>query len=145
MRFQLALIVSLAVLIAGCNESNKEDRMVDLTDPFGTTQLSEALRALPVSFGDNVRIIAAPVTEELGISGLRGEVYGETTPSVTGIEVIGASETDAAINVYIEELQKDFWLSPDLVELIDHAPGSTISIGDKQWVRTEDGAWIESE
>ena len=119
--------------------------MVDLTDPFGTTQLSEALRALPVSFGDNVRIIAAPVTEELGISGLRGEVYGETTPSVTGIEVIGASETDAAINVYIEELQKDFWLSPDLVELIDHAPGSTISIGDKQWVRTEDGAWIESE
>ena len=39
-------------------------------------------------FGDNVRIRSTPLTEELGFAGLSGSIYGETTPSVTSIEVI---------------------------------------------------------
>lgn len=104
---------------------------------------NEALRRLPVSFGENVRIVSAAVTDELGIAGLTGQVYGVTTPSITGIEFVGGSQTDTAVNVFVEELEKDYWLSPDLVELIDHAPGTTVSMGYREWVRTEDGEWKE--
>jgi hypothetical protein len=48
-------------------------------------------------------------------------------------------QSDVAVNVYFERLQKDYWLSLDLIELVDNAPGMTISIGDKELVRTEDG------
>ena len=36
-------------------------------------------------FGDNVRIRVTPETEAAGVAGLRGQVYGETTPSVTEV------------------------------------------------------------
>ncbi len=138
-------IVALLMAIVGCVESHREDEMTEVSDLFDKSQLSKALRELPVSFGDNVRVVESKQTRELGISGLIGQVYGETTPSVTGVEVIGELTSDAAINVYFEDLQRDFWLSPDLVELVDHAPGTTISIGDKELVRTEDGEWKESD
>ena len=118
--------------------------MTNNLGPFDRSQLSETLRELPVSFGDNVRVVESKETGELGISGLTGQVYGETTPSVTGVEVVGELKTDAAVNVFFEELQRDFWLSPSLVELIDHAPGTKITVGDKELVRTEDGEWEES-
>lgn len=142
---RLLPIAALAMVIIGCGDSHKEDEMTNLSEPFGKSQLSDTLRELPVSFGDNVRVVESQLTKELGISGLKGQVYGETIPSVSGVEVIGELKSDAAVNVYIEELQSDYWLSPDLVELIDHAPGTTISIGDKELIRTEDGEWKESE
>jgi hypothetical protein len=131
--------------IIGCGNSHRKDEMTDVSDLFDKSQLSEALRELPVSFGDNVRVVKSKQTDELGISGLTGQVYGETTSSVSGVEVIGDLKSDAAVNVYFEELQRDYWLSPDLVELVDHAPGTTISIGDKELVRTEEGEWVRSE
>ena len=142
---RLLPIVALATITIGCGDSHKEEEMTNLSDPFGKSQLSDTLRELPVSFGDNVRIVESPLTKELGISGLTGQVYGETTPSVSGVEVIGELQSDAAVNVYIEELEKDYWLTPSLVELIDHAPGTTISIGDRELIRTEDGEWKEIE
>ena len=98
-----------------------------------------------VSFGDNVSIRSSPETENIGIAGLSGHVCGETTPSVIDVEVIGICETDYAINVFVEELQKSFWLSPALVEFVDHAAGTEISIAgvNKKWVRSENGEWVE--
>ena len=58
---------------------------------------------MPISFGDNVRIATTPLTVSLGLAGLTGAVYGETTPSVTGVEVIGEIANDYAINVNLDE------------------------------------------
>jgi len=97
------------------------------------------------SFGDNVRIRATRETEEAGIAGLQGQVYGETTPSVTDVEVIGTPSSDFAINVHFEARDEAFWLAPELVEFVDHAAGTEIRIDgiDKRWTRDRDGDWHE--
>jgi len=41
-----------------------------------------------ISFGDRVRVRATPATEAAGLLGLVGDVYGETTPSVTGVQIV---------------------------------------------------------
>ncbi len=95
------------------------------------------------SFGDNVRVRPAPETVSLGIAGLSGQVFGFTTPSVTGVSVIGSTGEDYAINVSIPGRGSDFWLAAHLVEVIDHAPSTTISIdaAPTQHVRNADGTW----
>jgi hypothetical protein len=100
---------------------------------------------VPASFGDNVRIVPTPVTEEAGVAGLIGNVFGETKPSVSGVSVIGTVTDDFALNVFFEQRKEALWFSRDLVELLDHAPGSTIRLDgvEKQWVREESGAWRE--
>jgi len=95
------------------------------------------------SFGDNVRVRSAPETVSRGIAGLTGQVYGFTTPSVSGVSVIGSTSEDFALNISIADRGSDFWLAADLLELIDHAPGTTISIdgAPTQSVRNADGSW----
>lgn len=44
---------------------------------------------IPISFGDNVRVRSTDLSESVGLAGLAGQVYGETTPSKTGVELIG--------------------------------------------------------
>lgn len=102
-------------------------------------------KSMNVSFGDNVRIRVTKETEAAGVAGLTGQVYGETTPSATGVKVIGALSSDFAINVHFEERGESFWFASELVELLDHAPGSEIRLKgvDKKWIRTEDGSWKE--
>jgi hypothetical protein len=97
------------------------------------------------SFGDNVRIRSSVETESSGVAGLLGQVYGQTTPSVSGVGVIGELESDYAINVFFEDRQESFWFAPALVEFIDHAPGTEITLDGvaKKWVRTETGEWEE--
>jgi hypothetical protein len=70
-----------------------------------------------------------------------GHVYGQTTPSVTGVEVIGELTSDYAINVFFEDRHESFWFVPALVEFIDHAPGTEITLDGvaKKWVRSESG------
>ena len=64
------------------------------------------------SFGDNVRIRSSVETESNGFAGLVGQVYGQTTPSVSGVEVIGELESDYAINVFFEDRHESFWFAP---------------------------------
>jgi hypothetical protein len=99
---------------------------------------------MSITFGDNVRILSSPETDAEGLSGKTGQVYGETTPSVTSVNVIGEAKNDYAINVSIEELGTEFWFAPELLELIDHAEGSEIVIGNYRAVRRADGTWDES-
>jgi hypothetical protein len=96
-----------------------------------------------LSFGDTVRIRATPSTEELGLAGLTGVVYGWTTPSVTGVQVIGAARKNIAVSIQIDDHRDPLWLDPDLVEFVDHNPGTAVSIGKRSYTRGPDGEWIE--
>jgi hypothetical protein len=100
---------------------------------------------MTISFGDNVTILESDETNELGIAGEVGQVYGETTPSVTGVSVIGKTDEDYAINVSIEGRDEEFWLSPEILKLIDHGEGTELIIGNHRAVRNADGSWTESE
>lgn len=100
-----------------------------------------------ISFGDNVRVRATSLTEGLGLAGLVGQVYGETTPSVTSVEVIGDVGEDYALNVVFDDQKESFWFVPALLELVDHAPGTEITLEGvpKKWTRTASGEWAESD
>ncbi len=99
---------------------------------------------MSIAFGDNVRILSSPETDEKGLAGKTGQVYGETTPSVTAIEVIGEVKDDYAFNVSIEGIGSELWFAPELLELVDHAEGTEIVIGNYRAVRRADGTWDES-
>lgn len=95
------------------------------------------------SFADNVQIRSSPATEEAGVAGLTGEVYGWTTPSVTGVNVIGGAPDDTAINVFVVDRDENYWFNPELVELVDVGAGATMTVGSKSFVKTETGEWEE--
>ena len=97
------------------------------------------------TFGDTVRIRPTPETQSRGLAGLSGQVFGFTTPSVTGVSVIGGAPNDRALNVSIEGQSGDLWFNPDLVEFVDHAVGTEMALDGvpKKWIRTEDGGWRE--
>jgi hypothetical protein len=96
-----------------------------------------------VSYGDNVRILRTTETERLGIAEMIGNVYGETTPSETKVEVIGKLESDYAVNVYFEALSMSYWFAPQMVEFVNHAPGTEIHVHGSSFksVRQPDGTW----
>lgn len=100
---------------------------------------------MTVSFGDNVRILPSPATNAAGISGLSGRICGETVPSASGVSALGELSDDYAVNVFVEELSRDFWLDPSLVEFIDHGAGAEITIAGSpvKIVRQSDGSWTE--
>ncbi len=97
----------------------------------------------PVSYGDNVRILRTAETERLGIADMIGNVYGETTPSDTKVEVIGRLETDYAVNVYFDTLDVSYWFAPQMLEFVGHAPGTEIHVHGSPFksVRQPDGTW----
>lgn len=99
----------------------------------------------PLTFGDTVRVRATAETESIGLAGLTGSVYGETTPSVTDVEVIGEDPDDFAINVFFDDLDEAKWFAPDLLDFIDHGAGAEIEIDGVagKFVRSDDGEWVE--
>ncbi|HZO47975.1 MAG TPA: hypothetical protein VFB68_18910 [Xanthobacteraceae bacterium] len=96
-------------------------------------------------FGDTVCIVDTPLTRARGFAGLHGVVYGFTTPSATGVAVIGNATEDAALNVHFESRNEAFWFAPELVQFVDHGAGSTVTVDgvDKKLVRRADGGWDE--
>ena len=98
-----------------------------------------------ISFGDTVRIRATVETERLGLSDRTGILYGWTTPSVTGVQVIGWNANDRALAVQIHGQNDQFWFDPDLVEFVDHTPGTEASVGGKSFKRSADGEWVEED
>jgi|GEM_PF-1467179 len=96
------------------------------------------------TFGDNVRIRSTPETEAVRIAGAPGSVSGFTTPSVTNVEVIGTLQDDYALAVSIDTTGETYWLPPELVEFVDHAPGTELWVSGSRSksVRTETGEWI---
>ena len=106
--------------------------------------LMPRIGASEITFGDRVQIRSTPETEALGVSGLIGHVYGETTPSVTSVAVIGTATGDYAINVHFESRPDTLWFAPELVILVDHGTGTELRIGNTSFVRSPDGAWSRS-
>jgi hypothetical protein len=100
-----------------------------------------------IAFGDNVRIITAEATRVSGHADMLGVCYGLTTPSVTGVEVIGDPVDDTALNVYFDSdpATPDAWFAPELVALVDHAAGSQATVGDRVFVKGADGEWLDAE
>lgn len=106
--------------------------------------LSSVFKYGDISFGDNVRIVASDSTTASGHADRVGVCYGLTTPSVTGVEVVGGAADDVALNVHFdEEPAQDAWFAPELVAIVDHAVGSQATVGDQEFVKTEDGSWVQ--
>ena len=99
------------------------------------------------TFGNKVKIKICPETEEKGLAGKIGEIYGQTTHSIMDFEIIGNLKEDLAINVHFEQLGKSFWFAEDLLEHIDNAQGAEITLDgvDKKWIKRADGKWIEED
>ncbi len=97
------------------------------------------------TLGDKVRIRSTDVTESLGVAGHTGIVYGYTTPSVTGVDVIGTSPEDYAVSVGIEGRNEQFWFAVDLLEFVNHGAGTTMQIAGRRFIRDERGEWLEEK
>lgn len=96
---------------------------------------------LEAEFGDEVRIVPSPETDARGYAGRIGVCHGFTTPSFSGVEVIGETQNDYALHVRFDDTDENAWFSPDVVELVSHAVGTVIRIGDKTFRRNADGCW----
>ena len=94
-------------------------------------------------FGDQVRIKLTGETEQLGLAGREGVVFGFTTPSITGVEVIGSPRDDYALNVNFDDTNENFWFSDDLVEFVDVGAGQVMRLDgvEQEWVRLPNGEW----
>jgi hypothetical protein len=104
---------------------------------------SDIVNAPEITFGDKVRVVATASTENRGVAGQTGIVYGFTTPSQTGVEVVGDSTDDYAIAVMIEGRSNAMWFAANLLEFLDHQPGTTVEIGSKRLIRDDAGRWHE--
>ena len=93
--------------------------------------------------GDIVRIVRTADTVAGGWADRTGTCYGFTTPSVTGVEVVGDSEADAGLNVAFDDGTSS-WFAPQLVTFVDVNAGQIASVGDKRLVRRPDGEWVEA-
>jgi hypothetical protein len=110
----------------------------------GMTDLRTREASDMTDFGDRVRIRESPETIDAGVAGLEGDVYGFTTPSVTGADVIGGSPDDTAVNVSIGA-HGALWFLPDLLEFLHYNAGMEIVVGNIRSVRQVDGSWSQSD
>lgn len=92
-----------------------------------------------------MRIKRTDETQSLGLAEREGRVFGFTTPSITGISVIGTVKDDYALNVFFDELNKSFWFAEALIDPVDNGAGTVMSIDgvDKEWIRLPNGDWEE--
>jgi hypothetical protein len=134
-RLLLLLFCAAVAINFGCRETPSPEKFV-----------VEGLKVKnrDISFGDKVRIVATPATQAAGVAGRMGTVTGFTTPSVMDVKVVGEVKDDFAFSVTFENPNAQAWFAPELLELVDHAPGQDIQIGQKRWVRRPDGGWEET-
>ncbi len=85
--------------------------------------------ARPFLMGKKARIVANDLTNQLGIGGREGVIYGQTVPSSSGVtDVVGLTDQDYAINVFVDDLDEAYWLIEDLVEISDESIAMEFSI-----------------
>ena len=95
----------------------------------------------PASFGDQVRIAHTPLTVATAFADRIGTCHGWTTPSASGIRAIGLIG-DVALNVGFDGGQSA-WFDASLVIFIEIAAiGTTITVGDRTFVRDANGQWV---
>jgi hypothetical protein len=74
-------------------------------------------------------------------SGRCGVVYGETTPSVSDVEVIGTTAYDYAVNVCLDGDVSSAWYAVELLEFIERGAGTTINVAGQTYTLRADGGW----
>jgi hypothetical protein len=74
---------------------------------------------MTISFGDTVKVLSTEQTNEAGLSGKSGEVLGETSPSSTGVTFFGDAKDDYVINVEFQDINEEYWFTPELLELVE--------------------------
>ena len=132
----LGLILLCAPLMSiGCGDRSSEIK-IDLDELMAKNPQISLV-------GDNVRIRTMPATQAAGVAGRIGNVAGFTTPSYTGVQVIGEVKDDLAFSVTFRNPDAQLWFAPELLEFVDHAPGLDVQIGKKRLVRRADGGWYE--
>lgn len=70
-------------------------------------------------------------------------VNARTTPSVTGVEVIGTTTKDIAIAVTLEVQTKQLWFAEEVLDFVDHGAGTIVETRGRKLVRDEHGSWRE--
>lgn len=96
------------------------------------------------TFGNKVKIKTSEDTEKINVAGKFGKIFGQTVPSLSGVEVIGNPKRDYAINVYFEDIDDSYWFDESLIETVDTGIGSDIIIGDQKFIKNETGEWLPS-
>jgi hypothetical protein len=96
-----------------------------------------------VSLGSRAKILPHAATDRLGLTGREGIIHGWTTPSSTGVEVVGEPTEDYAVAVFFEELDEEYWFDEGIVEIIDNGAGTVISLDGSslEYVLDESGEW----
>ena len=140
MRLRVALLACFSVSVVSCDEPSMDGEPgASQINAVNESQLgalsrvsspTEALRLLPVSIGDQVRIVPSQITDELKISGMVGVV-------------IETSNSGSGATVFVNELDRKFGLTSNLLELVELPTGTIISMGDKKWVSNQDNEWEE--
>ncbi len=93
--------------------------------------------------GDIVRILRTTDTIAAGYADRTGTCYGFTTPSATGVQVVGLATEDQALNVGFDDTASA-WFDPSLVVFVDVDAGQVAIVGAKRFVRAPNGDWIEA-
>jgi hypothetical protein len=57
----------------------------------------------------------------------QGVSTGSQPPPSPAFLVIEKLTSDYALNVFFDDLRKEFWFAPELIELIDYGAGATIT------------------
>jgi hypothetical protein len=133
-RHALAFLCLLSLAI-GC-EKKSSDSTVDIDKV-----LANAPR-FPV--GHKVRIRSTPATQAAGVDGRTGNLAGYTTPSMTGLEVIGEIKDDVAFGVEFKNPHTQLWFAPELLEFLDRTSDLEIQIYGKRWQWRADGSLAKS-
>ena len=93
-----------------------------------------------IAIFDRVRVRVAPETEAAGIAASVGQVYKVVRLSATGAKVIGQCNDDVAVSVHFDTRKETLWLAPELLEIVRSDRKAEAPI---QWVRSENGKWLE--
>ena len=93
--------------------------------------------------GDAVRIRTTPETVAAGYADRTGTCYGFTTPSITGVQIVGPALTDEALNVGFDD-GSSAWFDPSVVAFVDVNAGQVAIVGGKRFVRGPTGGWVEA-
>jgi hypothetical protein len=81
-----------------------------------------------------------------GIGGQVGVVHGLTKPSLSQVEVLGRLQSDQAVNVFFESIQKGFWVPVELVEFVEQASETVFMLKGvpTQWTQDASGVVVET-
>lgn len=129
-------------------------RILQFFNKDSSSSMPMPKRAFPdngIEMFDKVKILSSKETEEMGLAGQIGIVFGQTVPSSSGVEnVIGDKGDDYAVAVCVDDSSDPVWIAGHLVEFSDTNSGTqlTLQVSENETLKFEknkDGSWTEIE